>query len=179
MKLNLGSGNDYRKGWVNVDNNPLVKADKYFNLEGWLPFRADSVHEVLLDNTLEHLRDFFHIMEELHRVCKKGARIRIYTPHYSGMYAFKHPTHFKYFGIGTMDHFTEEETFNGERYSNARFKILKEELLFFHHNLVSFKFLSKLPINWLFNFSRNWQQLMERFQFLGFDEIYYELEVVK
>lgn len=108
-----------------------------------------------------------------------GAIIQIYVPHFSGMLAFKNPTHYKYFGIGTFDSMSTEGSFNAERYTKARFKLLKEKFFFFHHNLVNFRFLSKIPINWLFNFSRAWQQLMERFQFFGFDEIYYELEVVK
>jgi hypothetical protein len=55
-----------------------------------------------------------------------------------------------------------------------------ERLLFFHHNLINAIFLSRLPLNGLFSFGGVlWQELMERFQFLGFDEIHYELEVVK
>ena len=61
----------------------------------------------------------------------------------------------------------------------VRGRLKKERLLFFHHNLVNYPLLSKLPINWLFNANKAWRLLMERFQFLGFDEIYYELEVVK
>ena len=33
MKLNLGSGNDYREGWINIDINPKLKADYYCDLE--------------------------------------------------------------------------------------------------------------------------------------------------
>lgn len=75
--------------------------------------------------------------------------------------------------------FDVEAPFNAERYSTARFRVKQERLLFFHHNLVNYPVLSMLPISWLFNFSTPWKLLMERFQFLGFDEIYYELEVVK
>lgn len=33
MKLNLGCGEDYRRGWTNVDINHKFKADYYCNLE--------------------------------------------------------------------------------------------------------------------------------------------------
>lgn len=118
-------------------------------------------------------------MDEIHRICKNKAIIKIYAPHFSGVYALKHLAHYRYFGVGTFDIMRPEKGFNGERYTKARFKLNKEKLLFFHHNLDRFKFFSKIPINWLFNLNRTWQQLMERFQFFGFDEIYYELEAHK
>jgi Methyltransferase domain len=180
-KLNLGCGRDYRDGCVNVDFNLEVRADLYADLSVNLPFADDSIDEVLLDNVLEHIPRprYFLFMDDLYRVCKAGARISVYVPHYSGMYAFKHPAHYVYFGVGTMHLHQPEILFSGERYSKARFNVVEERLLFFHHNLVNHRLLSKLPINWLFNFSLDWKQLMERFQFFGFDEIYYSLEVVK
>jgi SAM-dependent methyltransferase len=179
--LNLGCGLDYHQGWINVDRNREVRADVYLELRDGLPFATSSFDLVLLDNTLEHIPKsrLIRFLEEIHRVCKPAARVRIYAPHYSGMYAFKHLTHYSFFGVGTFDLFHPEPTFNGERYSRVRFRTLEERLLFFHHNLSRFRFLSRLPINFLFNVCRPWRQLMERFQFLGFDEIYYELEVVK
>ncbi len=181
VAINLGCGRDYRKGWINVDFNKEVKTDVYADFTKKLPFKNNYADLILLDNVLEHVaRDkFLYFVDELYRVSKPGAVIRIYVPHYSGMYAFKHPTHYNYFGIGTFDLMMPEKIFNGERYNKARFHLRREKLFFFHHNLVSFKFLSRLPINFLFNFGRNWQHLMERFQFFGFDEIYYELQVVK
>jgi SAM-dependent methyltransferase len=178
IKLNLGCGKKYLTGWVNCDFNTEIKADVYLDLSKGLPFKNTCVDEVLLDNSLEHIPRnlFFQFIEELHRVCKKGAIIKIFVPHYSGMYASKHLAHYNYFGIGSFDIFSPLTSFNGERYSKARFKIKKEQLLFFHHNLANFKLLSKLPINFIFNFNRIWQQLMERFQIFGFDESYYELE---
>jgi len=180
-RLNLGCGNDYRSDWVNVDLNRSVRTDVCADLDENLPFADDSFSEVLLDNVLEHVHreKFFAFMAELHRVCRPGACITIFVPHYSGMYALKHPTHYNCFGIGTFHVFEPDAPPTGERYSNARFKVLQERLLFFHHNLVHFSFLSRAPINWLFNFGLHWKQLMERIQFLGFDEIHYELEVRK
>ncbi len=180
-RLNLGCGKDYKEGWVNVDFNKGVKADIYCDLTKKLPFGNNVFDEILLDNVIEHIErnKLINFLEELHRISKNKGIISIYTPHYSGMYAFKHLTHYGYFGTGTFDSFAPEEGFNGERYSKARFVVRKQMLLFFHHNLANFKFLSKLPINWIFNFNRPWQDLMERFQFLGFDEIFYELKVIK
>ena len=181
-RINLGCGNNYKEGWINVDFNKKVKADIYRDITQIpLFFKGNFADEILLDNVLEHIphEKFFPFLEELHRICKDGAIIKIYVPHYSGMYSSKHLTHYKHFGVGTFDIMREEACFNAERYSTTRFKLIKERLLFFHHNLANFKFLSKLKINWLFNFSRAWKQLMERFNPFGFDEIYYELEVKK
>ena len=179
--LNLGCGKDYREGWINTDFNKDIKADVYINFNEPLPFKDNEIDYILLDNVLEHITPerYMTFIEDLHRICKQGSIIEIYVPHYSGMYALKHPTHYKCFGIGSFDTFINESRFNGERYSKARFKVISERLLFFHHNLDGMKILSKLPINGLFNLSRKWQLLMERFQFFGFDETVFKLEVVK
>jgi SAM-dependent methyltransferase len=181
-KLNLGCGRDYRPGWINVDFNPGVRADLYCTFTDGLPLADNCVDLVLLDNVLEHVprERYFVFLEDLHRVCRPGATIQIYVPHASGMWALKHPTHYNFFGIGSFSTFEPEAPFNGERYGRARFRVRKERLLFFHHKLVNARALSRLPINGVFNFGGVlWQELMERFQFLGFDEIYYELEVAK
>lgn len=181
ININLGCGLDYRRGWINVDFNKEVKTDVYADLTKKLPFKDNYADYILLDNVLEHVeRDrYFQFLEELYRICKPTGIIEIFVPHYSGMYALKHPTHFNFFGVGSFDTMREGTGFNGERYTKARFKVVKERLLFFHHNLVNMKFLSILPINWLFNFGRNWQFFMERFQFFGFDEIQINLKPSK
>jgi len=181
IKLNLGCGKDYKNGWVNVDLNKEIKADVYADFTKKLPFPKNFADVVLLDNVIEHItpESYFYFLEELHRICKPGAIVHIFAPHYSGMYAFKHPTHYKYFGVGSFDFVRPEESFNGERYTKVRFELRREELLFFHHNLVNFSFLSKIPINWILNFGRVWKQIMERFQLFGFDEIYYQLKAIK
>src|SRR3989344_6452308 len=182
IKLNLGCGLDYRRGWVNLDFNKEVKADIYISLEyfPW-PIESNKFDYILACGILEHITptNLIKVIEELHRICKPNALIDIYVPHRSGMYAFNHLTHYSFFGLGKFDTFRPEGIFNGERYSKVRFNVKREILNFFDHNIINYRFLSKLPINWIFNFNRTWQMLMERFQFLGFDEIYYQLEVIK
>lgn len=38
VKINLGCGNEYKKGWINVDFNKEVKADICADLSKRLPF---------------------------------------------------------------------------------------------------------------------------------------------
>lgn len=173
-RLNLGCGLDYRKGWMNADLNTKIKADVYCDFERELPFEANQFDYILFDGTLEHLtpQRVVSIMAELHKIVKPHGKIDIYVPHYSSVFAFSLLTHYTFFGIGKFDSMTEQGVKSGENYSTALFKI-NEELIFFLHKW--------LPIpNWIFNFGgRYWQRAMERFQLFGFDEIHYELEVIK
>lgn len=181
-KLNLGCGNDYRKGWTNLDFNDKVKLDVSHNLEVFpYPFKDNHFDYILCDGVLEHTTptNFIKIVEELHRITKNKGIIDVWVPHGSGMYAFNHLTHYSFFGLGKFDTFRPEGLWNGERYSEKRFNVKKEKLKFFYHNMVNFPILNKIPIDWMFNFNRTWQMLMERFQFFGFDEIQYTLEVIK
>jgi len=181
MKLNIGCGKNYRKGWTNMDFNKEVKADIYWDIEkSPLPFENNLFDYVLVDNVLEHIipMKLIGVLEELHRITKPNSIIDIYVPHYSSCFAFSHITHFSFFGIGKFNTLSVDETHTKEKYSKCQFKV-KEKLLFFHHNYVKLKFLNKLPINWIFNFSFLWQKFMEKFNPFSFDEINYKLKVIK
>ena len=65
MKLHLGCGNDYKKGYINCDISPEVKYDKIVDLEKKLPFEDDSVEEVLAEHVFEHVKNFVEMMMEL------------------------------------------------------------------------------------------------------------------
>ncbi|MHA1383253.1 MAG: class I SAM-dependent methyltransferase [Candidatus Helarchaeota archaeon] len=177
-KLNLGCGNDYREGWINIDINPEVKTDLIVDLEKPLPFPNNYFSYILADNTLEHIKNIFQLIDELWRVSKPNAIIEIYVPHFTGIYATKHLAHYHQFGIDSFNIYQVNDVFNKERYGNARFEI-EQKLIYFHHNYAVLCFLSKLPINWLFNFSRYWQIFCEKFLPLKFDEVYFKLKVIK
>lgn len=181
IRLHLGCGKDYREGWTNVDFNKEVKADMYLDLNKPLPFKDNSVSEIFTEGAVEHIKrdDVFRFYDELWRICHNGAKIRILTNHFSSVWASQHLGHNCFYGTSTFGIMSPEDCFNGERYNKARFKVNKMKLLFFYPKMVNHNFLAKIPINWIFNFSLGWQRIMERFQFLGFDGIYYELEVVK
>lgn len=94
MRLNLGSGPDYRLNYVNVDIDPKTPCDKLVDLTQPWPFESDSVDEILANDIIEHLPDKLHTLREMWRVCKPRARIRLQIPRADiGQGAYRDPTH--------------------------------------------------------------------------------------
>lgn len=88
-KLNLGSGHDYREGWVNVDiskedvyGNP-VKANIYHDLNKYpYPFKEKEFEEILSYGLLEHIRNLDRHVKELGRISKTGCKLKIHVPYF-------------------------------------------------------------------------------------------------
>jgi hypothetical protein len=96
LKLNLGSGQNPKPGFVNVDK--FGSPDVVCDLEQFpWPWEDSSVAEVELFHVLEHLGEstatFIGIMKELYRVCRDGAVIRIGVPHPRSDDYLNDPTH--------------------------------------------------------------------------------------
>ena len=85
MKLNLGCGKKYIDDWVNVDFYDDSKCDVTHNLEEFpWPWEDDSVSEIKIIHTLEHLgadwKVYIKILQEMYRVCEDDATINIHVP---------------------------------------------------------------------------------------------------
>jgi SAM-dependent methyltransferase len=81
--LNLGCGDDIKKDCVNIDLYNK-KADMQINLDEIpYPFKSNSVDGIIALNILEHLNNPYEILLEWHRICKKGSKIKIVTPHFA------------------------------------------------------------------------------------------------
>jgi len=181
-KINLGCGNDYREGFINIDFNPAVKADVYCDIQERLPFADNSVDFIHASHVIEHVpRDkFYGFMEELWRICKPGAIIDVFVPHFTSTVATKVPYHYTYWGIDSFNTFEPSTNENEERYCKARFKVLKQRLHFVFNRYENFPLISIFKfINPLLNLGYFWQHLMERIWPFRMDEIYYRLEVRK
>ena len=184
-KLNLGSGCDYKEGFINLDINKEVKADIYADINKGLPFKDNYFDYIFSCHAIEHTKDFFGVMDDIWRVCKDKAIIEIYVPHFTSILAMKYTQHNFYFGIDSFISMAEEPDRSKERYNKARFKILKQELHLIHNSVshTSKRYVKYFRIlnvfNPLFNICWLWQLIMERVFFIGFDEIYYKLEVIK
>ena len=83
FRLNLGSGNDIRFGYVNIDVRPLPGVDLVLDLE-WepLPFQDNIATEVLAQDVLEHIswRRIEFTLHEIHRVLRPGGVLRARLP---------------------------------------------------------------------------------------------------
>jgi len=81
MKLNLGSGNILKEGYINVDfYNP--KADMKFDLFTFpWPWEDNSVDEVTMDAFLEHYREPQDAVNEIARILKVGGKFKMWVSH--------------------------------------------------------------------------------------------------
>jgi len=85
IKLNVGCGTDYKKGWINIDNNSdenIEKLDLNWDMRNPLPFADDSVDFVFNEHFFEHLspEDGVKVMQDLRRVLKPSGVLRIAMP---------------------------------------------------------------------------------------------------
>ncbi|MFH1053673.1 MAG: methyltransferase domain-containing protein [Candidatus Woesearchaeota archaeon] len=171
LRLNLGSGEKIEKGFVNIDKVRLPGVDKVWDLEKTpLPFKTNSVSEVNCEHILEHIQNFLPLMEELHRICRPGARIQIAAPYYRYEGSFRDPTHVRFFTENTFYYFQ-----NGVRfchYSKARFKVKDVQLK--NHFFSDVKNFHKRIITWI-----PFKKFLNMFFWNIYSEINYELEVVK
>ena len=95
MKLNIGGGDKHYEGFLNVDYDANCEPDYCFNIEKdvW-PFEDDSVDAVIAHHIMEHLGEgYFHVMQELYRICKPGTIIDIVVPHHRHEHFLNDPTH--------------------------------------------------------------------------------------
>ena len=173
-KLNLGCGKDIKKGYINLDfmKQPGVDIVHNLNKFPW-PFKDNEFDEVYASHVLEHVDDLIKTMEELHRICKSGAKIIIRVPHFSCGVSYRDPTHKRLFSYFTFDYFTNLKEYYDRKEKNL-FKIKKRKLNF---TRLSFTFLNPL-INPFINLS---PALYERFfcWILPCSEVIFELEVIK
>lgn len=169
MKLNLGCGVKRIEGYIGVDRIKTAATDVVHDLDTYpYPFPDGCAEEIVLDNVLEHLGDVIKTMEELHRLCRPGAIVRIAVPYCKSNSAFTDPTHkhfftetsFKYFLPGHPLHF----------YTTAEFELVRTELIC-HQEYRDWKHRLRnlLPGKRLLNY----------FLFNIYDEIKFELRCLK
>ncbi len=169
MKLHLGCGKNYLKGYINIDVNKKIKADKYCDVIK-LPFKTNSVDEIRADHLLEDFEDMKIPLKEWYRVLKKGGKLKITVPYAFSNYAFVNPEHKHYFVWDTLNFFCKGVL--QDYFYDFHFKLKKREFRIIGQNFLRpiLVFLAKV-------FSRT-PRFYERFLkgIIQMDEIYYELE---
>ena len=81
-----------------------------------------------MNQVLEHVDNPLKIVEEIHRICKNGAKVTIGVPYFRSFYSIIDPTHRNFFGVSWFNYFDPGHVFNQKySYSHAKFKINKIE----------------------------------------------------
>lgn len=165
--LNLGCGLKRMPEAVNVDMTDATHPDVVHNLNQrpW-PFEANQFSAVYASDVIEHLDDTVATMEEIHRVCERGAIVHINVPHFSSPGAFTDPTHRRYFGALTFDYFAE-----GHFYSECSFRTRHKQLIFQPTRIN--KLVWRLANRYLVAYEQRWAWIFPAYF------LYVELEVIK
>lgn len=124
-KVDFGCGSSKKCGFIGVDILAMPGVDIVHNLSEFpYPFRDDEIDEVWMDNVLEHIPSPIKVVEELHRICKSGAKIHIGVPYFRSAYSVIDPTHVNFFGVFWFNYFDPTHRFQSKyKYSNAKFNI--------------------------------------------------------
>lgn len=171
LKLNLGSGRKIYPYFINIDKANLPETDMLWDFEQLpLPFKDNSVSEVICEHVLEHLANFSEFLEDLYRITQPNGVWRFVVPYYKYEGTYRDPTHKCFFSENTFDYFTEGNTF--DYYSTVRVKILKKELRNSSKTNIMTpvkRFRSYIPFKTFFH----------HFFWNIYSEIYFEMIVVK
>lgn len=137
-KLNIGSGEFLKEGYVNVDFYSVTKPDVEHDLSKFpYPFEDNYFDLVESDHCLEHLPNPFAVMKEIHRISKNGAKVIIKVPHFSR--GFTHAEHKAGFDVTFPYYFNK--TFIGG-YQGVEFESNKVKLEWFAQPYFKKKVLS-------------------------------------
>lgn len=97
-KLNFGSGTNVKKGWYNVDIMESSGIDKSFDFDVFpYPLENNKFDSILVIQVLEHCHYPSRVLEELWRISKNNAVIKIDVPYVNSKSANSNLEHCSYF----------------------------------------------------------------------------------
>lgn len=143
--LDLGCGKKKRPGSIGVDYSDRHDADVIHDLNFFpYPFEANSFDQVYLDNVLEHLDNPMRVMEEVHRITKKGGKVIVIAPYFRSVWAFIDPTHKTFFTVDSFAYYDPDHLIcQRYDYVSTRFKV---DRIVFNETLNDRKWIKRLMI---------------------------------
>lgn len=81
-RIDIGCGrqNEKYKDCFGIDINAGYQPDLIHNCEAGIPFSNASLEFINSDNSLEHFKNSYFILQECYRVLKSGGRMRLVVP---------------------------------------------------------------------------------------------------
>lgn len=119
--LNLGSGKDYKPGWLNVDVIERAEPDLVLDLGrrielplelpgcrgGRVRLEAGSLDVVYANNVLEHVPDLPALMTNVLALLKDGGEFQIEVPYERALTAWQDPTHLRALNENSWLYYTD------------------------------------------------------------------------
>lgn len=139
VRMNLGSGKDYKQGYLNVDVNPKVNPDILLDLSDRTLFfplvreidgqelliSENQFSEILANDVLEHVPDLTVLMSNCLAILKCDGVMKIKVPYDLSYGAWQDPTHIRAFNERSWLYYTDWFWYLG--WSRHRFTIDNHE----------------------------------------------------
>jgi SAM-dependent methyltransferase len=120
-RVNLGSGKDYKPGWLNIDILERAEPDLVLDLGQpvQLPLEAPTcrggavrlepgqLDVVYANNVLEHVPDLPMLMTQVLALLKEGGRFQIEVPYEKALTAWQDPTHLRALNENSWLYYTD------------------------------------------------------------------------
>lgn len=119
--MNLGSGKDYKPGWLNVDILARAQPDIVLDLGqpvqlpvhtttlggGEVLLQAGSLERIYANNVLEHVPDLPCLMTNLLALLQEGGVLDIEVPYEKALTAWQDPTHLRAMNENSWLYYTD------------------------------------------------------------------------
>jgi SAM-dependent methyltransferase len=144
-RINLGSGKDYKPGWLNIDVLDRAQPDLVLDLGrpvtwpvqaatpygGPVRLEAESADTIYANNVLEHVPDLPELMGNCLKLLKTGGRFIIEVPYEHAATAWQDPTHLRALNEKSWLYYTDWFWYLGwfeHRFTLAQFTYLDDKL---------------------------------------------------
>ena len=144
--MNLGSGKDYKLGWLNIDILARAQPDLVIDLGrpitlpvhaktlggGHLLLESCSLDGIYANNVLEHVPDLPCLMTNLLALLKEGGELELEVPYEKAMTAWQDPTHLRAMNKNSWLYYTGWFWYIGwfeHRFEISHFQWLDDRLL--------------------------------------------------
>lgn len=119
-RINLGSGQDYRPSYLNIDIDPSAEPDVVIDLSqtmelpkavssrtGEVIFQPDMFDEILAIEVLQHVERLPELMSRCLDLLKVGGKLQIKVPYDLSLGAWQDPRHVRAFNENSWLYFTD------------------------------------------------------------------------
>jgi predicted SAM-dependent methyltransferase len=136
IRINLGCGNDWKVGYINVDIVDLKGVDMVEDLNQFpYPFPDEYADEILMKDVIEHLDNPMKVIQECWRILKPEGILKIKVVYWNHHLSYGDPQHKHAFSADYFLFFTGRKR---EYYMNHHFRDFNIKWIFDSHARIKY-----------------------------------------